>query len=308
MKTYKAILLLILLIGPSYTLANVAAIVPKFQEHTLTEFTTLSLPVMPDAGTQLIFPFILSNPTLKPSLKIELSNSKGFSVTGSENVALVKDQNTITILGKSSLAEAAPTYLGNLYITVGGYNVSIALKTTYDVRDVVSNVKFNINEYDRNHLITHTIDRYKESLSKDHSKKLQQVSKMAREEALSYIGEVALNEPSTTRLKAETDLYISSNRLVIFVDKVVTYDHFSILVFEIENPTSVDFSIDDYSLVVLTEDDAMNTISGKVNCSSKLEAGDTKKCAFSTIDKLITDAYAYEMTVSTDWGTGVAKW
>src|SRR5690606_3901227 len=91
---------------------------PEFRGVDLKENTMLNLEVMPDAGTQLVFPFELDNPDLLPTLKIRLTNPNGFSVPTepSQVEALLKGQNTITIEGKANPNDPGAVYLGNLFI------------------------------------------------------------------------------------------------------------------------------------------------------------------------------------------------
>ena len=71
------------------------SIKPRFVNVDLEEFTTLELKVLPHAGTQLVFPFLLDNPELKPALKMSLSSDNGFDVpTDPEQIeSLVYGQN-----------------------------------------------------------------------------------------------------------------------------------------------------------------------------------------------------------------------
>ena len=107
----------------SLFLAAQALAQPKDARVTLTEFTRLSLDVVPDLGTQLVFPFVLDG-TLEPALEINNTNQVGFEA------AHTPGQNTILVTVKTPQGGGpVPDYRGLLFVTVGGYHLTLELRT-----------------------------------------------------------------------------------------------------------------------------------------------------------------------------------
>lgn len=278
---------------------------PEFKKVPLTEFTSLTLNVLPDAGIQLIFPFMLDNPTLKPAIKIDNTNAEAFTVpaTGQNASKILIDQNTITIIGNRQSEQ-----LGNLFINIGGYNVVVGMRTVTDVREVSPTIVFELGEDDRNHLITHTIDRYKASLKSAHDKAMADLSRQAKEEALAYVGELVFKRPESTSFKISKVLDLEGRRLKIYIDELVKYDSFNTLVFEIDNPNAHDIRVDSISVTVIDEDDMVNQVSGQSNCPKLIGGGDDVQCTFTTLSKSAVNPIEYQLRISTDVGSGVVAW
>ena len=278
---------------------------PGFQRVDLKEFTSLTLNILPDAGTQLIFPFMLDNPTLKPAIKIDNTNAEAFSVPATEAKAetILVDQNTITIIGNRQAGQ-----LGNLFVNVGGYNIVIGMRTVTDVREVSPSVIFELGEEDRTHLITHTIDRYKASLKSAHDKAMQNIGRQAKEEALAYVGELVLKRPSTTPFKISKVVDLEGRRLKVYIDELVTYDSFHTVVFELDNPNSQDLRIDGISLTVIDEDEVTHQVTGQSKCPDLIEGGEEVRCTLTTLANSAADPIEYQLTISTDIGSGTASW
>ncbi len=302
----KNLLLLVLFLSG---FVNAVEIKPSFENVNLKEFTALSLNVMPDTGTQLIFPFTLDNPELTPNLKIKLSNSDGFWVPTTEaEISQLKGQNTLNILGVADTSNPTAKHLGVLNISIGGYNLSIALKTVYDPRKVKTNIVFNIPDDKREHMVEKSVERYTKALDKQYDEKFNNLDALARKNALNYVGDIVLNEPDSNSFKIETESVINNNRLLIFADSIESYnDSFHVFVYEIENYSSVDFKINNFSLLGLNGD--LETLfDGKTNCPALIKSGGKYKCTFTTLDKTSINSDEYKIILNTDRGEGVFKW
>ncbi len=279
----------------------------NFKPVKLEEFTTLSLKIMPDAGTQLIFPFLLDNPELKPTLKLRLTNANGFEVphTADDISASLTGQNTITIIGKFNETSPKAIYLGNLFITVGGYNLSIALKTTLNPKEHISNIVFNIDDTERHHLVEQTVKYRTKQLEDDYKRKVANLDNAASDHSLKYIATLALIEPSTTRYKESGTITIDDGRIEAYADKVMTYgEEYSILLFELENLTNKDYDIKGIDIVV---DNGDTVISGSYNCNNRLRADTSVKCGYVS-SRIFAEAKQITMVIRTNRGQGEFKW
>ena len=305
---FKYLVFVLILIAAQAKAYNAPSLTTKFKNVELKEFTTLTLNIMPHVGTQLIFPFMLDDPLLTPQLKLDLTNNTGFSVPAAMkgNDSILVNQNTITIIGNPT----EHANLGTLFVNIGGYNISIALRTVYKSNEISPSVIFDISKEDREHLITHTVNRFKKSLNEEHAKAMAKVDDTARNMALAYVGEVALAYPKTSKYVIEKRLDLDEGRLTFFADKMLSYENFSVIAFEIENPNGHDIRIDDiefYSYET-TKDEVGNSIRGKALCPEKVLKGQVAKCSFTTTAPTAKTAAAFSATITTDIGTGVAKW
>lgn len=286
---------------------------PDFEDVELKEFTSLNIEVMPDVGTQLIFPFLLDNPELLPDLKISLSNSNGFAIDALDNNKSdesTEGQNTIVITANRAKSEGNPTpvYLGNLFITIGGYNLSIALKTTYDVREVVTNYRFNVSEEDRKHLVEHAVNRHKNLLDKQYQEQLEDLDTRARKMSLGKLSALALMKPRYTAYRLDDDLLINGERLVIGVDEFTSYgSEFHVLTFDVENFSSRDFMISSLSISGSFEG-VDRVLNGDFECPESIKSDGRYHCAFATLDGSFINADSLSLSFSTDRGLGVFKW
>lgn len=281
---------------------------PQFKHVQLQEFTALTLDILPDAGTQLIFPFLLDNPDLSPSLKIRLTNNDGFEVphTNEEITALLVGQNTISIIGSSS--KDSKPHLGNLFITIGGYHLSIALRTTLDVRKHVSNVVFNIDDKERKLLIENIINKTKQQLETSYQEKLSELDRIAAQQSLKHVAAMALEEPDYQSFKIDDDLDINDTRLIIYVDSILSYgDRYRVLLFELENRSTKDIKLNSVNLAAIQEGGADHIV-GSLQCPETLKADSVNKCSYASTDTMMSAAKELKLEFTTDRGVGVFVW
>jgi hypothetical protein len=282
----------------------------QFKTVELKEFTNMELFILPDAGTQLIFPFKLDNPELEPTLKIQLTNANGFEVpTSAEDLrALVLGQNTISIIGRVN--EAAPTakYLGNLFINIGGYNISIVLKTTFDPNQHVSNITFVQSKEETNHMVENLVKRRTQSLDAEYKRKVESLDSNAKERSLVHIANVVRINPSTTRFKEEGDIFIDKARVSTYIDKLLSYDDkYEVLLFELNNRSDRDIDVSDVDIYSL-EKNGESKIAGDFSCDKKLVADSKSLCSFVSAKTTMKTADKLKLVLTTNRGSGEMKW
>jgi len=290
--------------------SHAAELNPEFRQVDLKENTMLKLEVMPDAGTQLVFPFELDNPDLTPSLKILLTNPNGFSVPTEESEikTMLVGQNTITIEGKANPNDPRARYLGNLFITIGGYNLSIALKTTYDTTRHVSNIVFNIDDETREHMIEQAVKRKTKNLDRRYDEKVAELDEQAKQMSLSHVAIMAMEDPDTTRFKSDGRVKLGDNSITVFADRMVSWgQQYYVLLFELENKTNLDFTIQSLKLVSLDGENE-RTIEGSFKCDPRLNADTNLKCTFASLSEQLRTAKRLQLRITTDRGEGVFQW
>lgn len=308
MKKLLTIFMLSLFTLQSY--ASTPRIVPTFKNVKLQEFTSMQLSVFPDAGTQLIFPFALDNPDFKPKFKIRLTNDNGFYVptAADELKSLIVGQNTITILGLVNPAQTNAKYVSNLFINIGGYNLSIVLKTTLNPSEHVSNIVFDIDGKTRDHMIESAVKRRTQELEKLYKQKFDAIEETAKSKSLKHIAQMAKREKQILSFKEPRDIIIEDKRIELYADKLVAYGEFKILLFELKNSSTSDFTIESLNLVAKKESGIEETLQGAFDCNNRLNSDKTIKCTFSTLSSNIDNALRLQLKIMTDRGEGSAVW
>lgn len=309
MKLIKYAFVIFYLFSFQASAANAPSLKPKYRSVELKEFTSVQIDVLPHSGVQLIFPFVLDEPSLKPALKITYAGSDGFEVPASSDKAKVSGKNTVTIVGNAPSSQGGNSvFLSTLFINVGGYNVTVSMRTQYDVRKVDTGIVFNLSNSERKQLISSAVDKYKEQIDKEYEKKLSKLDSMARQEALKFVGELVTNDPDYKSFKIESDFSIGDSRFVFYADELVVYPSFSTVVFEVENKSTVDVRLDSISLSVIDENDNPRSISGLFDCPKVFSSDSVSKCTFSSTSPALLDSQKYDLTVSTEIGSEVVSW
>lgn len=293
----------------------VGIIEPKIKSVNLKETTVMTLPIMPDSGTRLVFPFKLDNPELNPRLKIKLTNSVGFDVPDTKDELLqLVDQNTMTITGLRHQVDPStglpPVFRGTLYISIGGYNITINLRTSHKPKNQITDVVFKISDADRTHMVEQAIDRHTEMLNKDHAQKLKDIDDRAREFALGYIGEMALKDPDHISFKIEGDLIVGTDRVTTYIEDLISFnDRYFVFVFDLENQTAKDFVVSSWQLSgKMKEGDSYVPVQGQFHCRDNIKSDSDYRCSFSTLDPSIKEFHGYKLKMTADRGEGIVEW
>ena len=302
----KYILLMVLLSFNAFASVELKS---TFEKVELKQFTPMKLNVMPDAGTQLIFPFKLDNEELSPRLKMRLSNDAGFWIPATEaEIKVLKGQNTLTIIGKVGDGGGAPVHLGNLFISIGGYNISIALKTTYNPTESVSNVVFTLSDDDLDYMVEHQVKRRVSKLEEMYKEKNNTLDRVAQKEALKHLSIMALSSSDRIRFMDEGNMKIGNDRLIINAEEMISYgDDFFTIVFDVDNNSAIDYRVESYRMKTINDENE-TLISGNFNCKKNIRGDSTLRCAFVSRNSILLNAEEYQLEIATDRGTGVFKW
>lgn len=217
--------------------AGVADAAPRVRTVTLQRLTTLTVDLVPDLGVRFTFPFILdehddyvpftmtsTNPVFVPERK-----------DGRNSFVVVVDPQKIAA-APARAGERLPTYYGNLFVTVAGYEVSVELRTTAQLADHYTDVVFELGEDDREILIQKLAAQRTKALEAEYQKRAAEIDHLAEQRAMARVGVLALRTPKTTRIKEEATTKLTSGEtLTLYVDRAVTYDPYTIVVFDLEN-------------------------------------------------------------------------
>ncbi|WP_345855764.1 hypothetical protein [Shewanella algae] len=303
----------IYIIGLTVCAANAS---PVTESWKLGSDTKQVLYVVPDLGTRIIFPFMLTDEALNPRLSVVMTNPAYYTVpdTSKEIDANVL-QNTLTIMVSRETilsnidgnGRLVSPLLGYLYLSVGGLNLTVELRATLNVSQAVANVKVDISNEKREYLIAETVKRKTESLEADYKKRLKSLDIRADEMALSMVGEMAWTEPNLTRVRDDFKLTTDTgHRLEIAIDDFKTYDTFTTLKLHISNSESKPIHISDVGLYRSAEQ--RRAIMVYHQCNNKIQKYQEVECVLTTREKGVASVDNLILRVDTDKGAGEIKW
>lgn len=298
--------MIILIMSSSFAYSQ--TLKPKFKKVTLDEFTVMELKILPHAGTQLIFPFKLNDPDLLPEFKIKLTNADGFAIpeTMQKLQAEVTNQNTISITGKASPNN--DTYLANLFINIGGYNLSIGLKTTYKPSEHVSNIVFELNDSAREHLIDNKVKRRMAEIEREHKDRMSTIDDLAKKESLKYVALMTRLPEKKIRYKKKNIVDDNNNLLTIYVDNTTLYGkEFSVLKFEIKNDGGSPYKLNNIELAIV-DDNSERTIDGALSCPEIIKSGESVICHYSSQNMIYQKSKLLKMTLISQTGATSIEW
>ena len=216
--TYFLVLLFVL-----STLSTVSTAKPIHKDIELKQLTTLVLNFYPGMGTRFTFPFLLDNDDNYVPYTNDNTNSTVFIP-----IKRQKGRNffVITVPPEHVLDDRD---IGNMFITVAGYQISVEMHSTKKRSDHVTDVRFLMGEKAREDLIQHVIAQRSKALEQSYKDKFDQLDVMTEQRALAKVGMLALTEPTETRIKEEAVLELKNgDETVLFVDMVFDYPEHSI--------------------------------------------------------------------------------
>jgi len=275
---------------------------PTSKRVPLEDFTRLTLDIVPDYGTQLVFPFVLDG--MEPVLEINNTNKTGFTA---EHKA---GQNTILVTANTPKAGGqSPNYRGLLFVTVGGYRVAIELRTTSRVSKNLAEVIFDLSPDKREYLITEAVKRRTAQLDQAYQTRIASLDDRVEEKALNLVADLAFSNPSTVRVKTAKDVTLQNNIPVeIYVDEWKIYSSFAILVFELKNRSANQISINTATVTSLSDGDEARVTHGALKCNKPLKADSKVHCSLTTRNRSMVDAERLTLSVNTDRGAINLTW
>ena len=184
-------------------------------------------------GTRFTFPFLLDNDDNYVPYTNDNTNSGVF-------IPLMRQKGrnffVITVPPEHVLTDHD---IGNMFITVAGYQISVEMRSTKKRSAHVTDVRFLMGEKAREDLIQHAIAQRAKALEQSYKDKFDQLDVMTEQRALAKVGMLALTTPDETRIKEEAVLELKNgDETVLFVDMVLDYPEYSIYKFDIENDSS----------------------------------------------------------------------
>ena len=280
--------------------------VPRKKNVVLKEFTQLVIDVAPDLGTRLTFPFILdeTGDGMVP-FTLQMTNPAIF-VAQRE-----KGRNSFVISVLPSKADKlSGVYLGDMFVSVAGYNITVRLRTTDDIRRHYTDIKFEMSDEDRERLIEAEVEKRMVALEAEYQRKTEAINAEIERQALAKVGLLAMNEPDADNVQEEGRLETPSGDLVtVYVDEVQKYGSFSVIPFDVKANTMGDVKIQSVQLFGTTEPDGEEfLVDSGMMVRRRLEPVDSVRGVVSTNAPGFDDLNAVRLVVLTDLGEISLKW
>lgn len=279
---------------------------PNIKRVQLKEFTTLTIDIVPDLGTRLVFPFVLDEQPKEGVIPYTMT------ITNKVFQSDRKDGRNVLVL------TAPPTkaggdmsgYLGDLFISVAGYNISARLRTVNDWREHYSDIVFDLSDMDRQNLVNDEVKRRVQAMDAEYQNKVAALDKEVDRRALAKVAYLTLEEPEEDRVKeAATTSFDNGDRLILSVDKVVGYGTFSMVPFELEADTLEDIKIIDAKLFVQEEKASPeHLLPSSLQVKRRIESGDSVRGVIATDRSKIMEYEAIKLVLLTDKGQVELSW
>ncbi len=292
--SWFALLSVLLAVNPSFA-------DPRAKSVELQKRTTLVAYVVPDLGVRFSFPFILDEADAYVPFTLNLTNA-GFVNTRE------KGRNYFVI---TAPVKAEGTMLGNVFVSVAGYEISIELRTTTDLTKHYSDIVFSLSNEAREELIQQSIKQRTAALEQDYKKRSEELDAAAEQKAIARVGRLATTKPDIHNVKETSRLKLAGgDSVVLYVDQVVIYEPYAIYLFSIEADSgSKGLSILDAKLFsVDTNSKQVRVLDSSKDVPQRVEPNREVKGAITVLGSALNPKDLLRLQVVTDKGTVEAQW
>ena len=284
--------------------------VPSQRPIELREFTTLSVDLVPDLGTRLIFPFILNDDSSILPFDIKVTNESIFhsirSVNQSHNTVLLT-VNTDSYL--QSVQGGARDFIGSAFVTAAGYNVTIRLRTTTDKRKHCDDIIFDISDERREYLIDHAVKARLAEYDRQYEDKLSKLDQMADSQSRAELGNLALQRPKKHSIKEDIKSdFERGGTLGIYLREFLEYDTTNILTFELTNRSANTINVLGVDIFKTKKGEILSHFDSASFCERTLHSNTTKECALVIDHRDVLSARELTVKVSSDQGEVNFTW
>ncbi|WP_156897040.1 hypothetical protein [Ferrimonas kyonanensis] len=259
---------------------------------------------------------------LNPSLSTTITNPVYYTVPaltsqqGKIEASILQNHLTVMI-NRAAIdpyidrerGELKNPFIGYLYLSAGGFNLTIELRATLDRALSPSNIIFDISNEDREYLISESVKRRTSAMEKEYRQKSEALEIEARKRALAMIGELSVVAPSVTRIR-ENQIVRTGDGYVMEVQirEIHQFESFRNLIFTLTNQNSVGVGLQGISLYQMDDEGKRNPIAVYHRCEGMIERFGEKECVITTTDSALDSAAELMLQIDTNVGGGVVQW
>ena len=274
---------------------------PRAKLVELHKRTNLIVYVVPDLGVRFTFPFILDEQDAYVPFTLNITNP--LFVPERE-----KGRNYFVITEKVG---SPSNMLGDVFMTVAGFEISIELRTTNDLSKHYSDIVFDLTKEAREELIQQGIAQRTLALEQEYKKKFEDLDAVAEQKAIARVGRLAIKKPDTKSIKEESRLKLpNGDAVVLYVDQVVDYDPYSIYLFNVAaDSDSKGLTIIDAKLFEINADTKqLRPIDSSKDVPSRVQPNQEVKGTITVIGANLNPKNLLRLQVVTDKGVVEAEW
>ncbi len=221
---------------------------------------------------------------------------------------VIKNQNTIVIgISPDSASGTVPKYIGDYFLSVDGYNISIRLETTNRVSEHVDNVIFELTDEQREQIIDKQVQARLAGMGGGCAADAQ--SGQPVQTALQAVGSVTLDNPKNRRIKEEFVIKTAEGAAVeIYLDRMAIYKDYAVLIAEIKNLNSYPLGVDGFSMLHVSNEGVQRDIVGGFSCPPEIKRSRKARCAYTFPLTDLDNKGKYRIVLQTDRGFAEAEW
>lgn len=269
---------------------------------TLDTITHLTVDIVPDHGTRFSFPFVLDEQDKHVPFTLQITNDKFRAKREPGRDFFVID------LPPPPEGGAMPAYRGNMFVSVGGYNITVLLRATTDTRKHVSDYVFRLSDKAREATIAEMVERRIAAIKEEYDAKTRMLDQLASKIALNNIGKLALAGPSGRNIKEEQKYNLSDGgSATLFLDKVDNYGGFSLYRYELTNHGTNDLIVQE-AYIIHVQDEREARIETAHNGPEVVQPGRTERFVITTDQQHILRQGRARFVVRTNLGEFALLW
>ncbi|WP_147305230.1 hypothetical protein [Alkalilimnicola ehrlichii] len=135
--------------------------------------------------------------------------------------------------------------------------MTVALRTTYEVDDHYTDIRFVLSEEARERLIDSMVEQRIEAMRAQHERRLARLDEEVQSRAFQLIGRLALSDPQRRRIRERQEWTTANGETaLLMLQEVRTLGSYHLFLYDIRNDGTEPLRVGDASLRVLDPDGA----------------------------------------------------
>jgi len=266
--------------------------------------TTLIVALVDVFGTRFVFPFVCDEGDAVVPFSLDVTNPLFVHKRHD-------GRNFFTIeVDPPKEGGAVPMFLGKLFVSAGGYNLSIVLSTTTVLREHVSDYLFELTEEASEDLIQQAIKKRTRGLEEAYKEKRASLDREAEIIALRKVGMLAMGSPDVKAIKEESQLDLpTGERVLVYLSEMMTFGNkFHVLAYEVTNDTADILRVTDVGLFAADKGGVLQKLTVSNSIMPRIEVGETVRGVVATDSLSINDGARIKLSLVTSQGNVDVSW